>query len=264
MKSKLFILIILVGLVTFTGCDTLRLQKDMNEAKQTQAVVQNDLTERSRQLTTAVSDIVENKKPNLSPEEQVIGILSLEDQRIEGLPIERIDTGELLKRYQENQESFLAEFDKFKTENTNLKQREQKLEVQINALTEALKIEQSRPWYSRLWKWFLGLGISGMILTVILIAVAPQFTIPLIGRFFGWIIKIFPSLVGMIGSVGKDVFDATLKGFQEIREHVKQLPEDAKMSKAELLQLMGKMQEEHNKIPGAEKVVRQRKATLKL
>jgi hypothetical protein len=260
-----YILIIFVFVFFIAGCDTLRLQKDVNEAKATEAKIQNDLTERSRQLTTAVSDIIENKKSDgLNIDEEIIGILSREDQRIEGLPIERLDTDELVTQYIENKDEFLRGFEKFKTENTQLKRREQELEVKINSLTEALEIEKNRPWYSRVKSWFFGLGISGMILTIILCVVAPQFAVPLIGRFFGQIVKIFPSLIGMIGSVGKDIFDATLKGFQNIREDIKNLPDDAKLSKEEVMVLLNKMKEEHDKVPGADKIIRQRKAALKL
>jgi hypothetical protein len=259
------ILIIFVFTIFSTGCDTIRLQRDVSEAKMVEATIQNDLNERSRQLTTAVSDIIENKKSDgLNVDEEIIGILSREDQRIEGLPIERLDTDELVAQYIENKDEFLRGFEKFKTENTQLKQREQELEVKINSLTEALEIEKNRPWYSRVKSWFFGLGISGMVLTIILCIIAPQFTIPLIGRFLSWIVKMFPSLIGMIGSVGKDIFDATLKGFQNIREDVKRLPDDAKLSKSELLELLGKMQKEHDKIPGAGKIVKQRKADLNL
>lgn len=269
MKTKILILIILISVfIPINGCNSIfGLQKDLNETQTERELVQGDLTERSRQLTTAVNDIVETKKENqeLSPEEEVIGILSLEDQRIEGLPIERINTDELLSRYIENQEEFLRDFDRYKNENTELKQREQNLQIEIDSLTKALEIERNRPWWSKLWRWILGLSVPSLILVVIGVIAAPQFTIPLLTRIIRWVVKTVPSLIGFIGVVGVDIFDATIKGFQNVRETVKKLPDDVKLSKQEVMQILdSKMSEEHDKVSKAGDTVRQRKATLKL
>ena len=72
----------------------------------------------------------------------------------------------------------------------------------------------------RVWGWTVGtLGIGGTIALCVLFPPAIPIVMSVVGAVFGWLVKAVPSLVGMLGVVGKSTFDNVVKGVGDARLH---------------------------------------------
>lgn len=224
----------------FTGCQwgskLFSLNKELNETKKEMVSTSGDLGEKSKQLTTAILDIttVAEDSRLLTKEEEVIQVLATEDQRIEGLPIERIQVDILLKLYNDDKKTFEKVVSEYRTANTELLLKTHDLENQIKSLNDQIKLESSKTWFDRFWVWVKGFGITGIIVMILLVIFFP----PLAGRILAFAISMVPSLISFVGLVGKNVFDGVVVGIQGLKTKVSAMKDDEKLSKAEILKLI--------------------------
>lgn len=273
MKAYKIVLLSLSILLFPVGCiTTSKTQRELKDSQINLSTTINDLDERSRQLTTGIHDLYVYKK-EVEPDfftgiDEIGSWLSLEDQRIEGLPIERIDVRELHRQWTGNEKEKAAlnkTLSEFQDQNTFLLKQRDNLQIEINELKNLLEQERNIPWWKKMWKWVFGLSLPSLILVILGVVFAPQFTIPLLGRIVGWIARKIPAFISFAGVVSSSIYDATIKGVQNIKETIKHDPDDKKYTKQEVLQLVNKkLEESHREVPDSEKVVRYRKAKLKL
>jgi hypothetical protein len=240
-------------LVTLSGCwSTLSwFQDDKRDTELKLVKVNTILDERSRELTGAIQDIADAavQPPNTpSVDMQVIQMLATEDNRIEGDPIVRVDVKALLTDLDKAKITIQA----LHEDNTKLLQDRAGYQAHIGYLNEQigqLQKESSNPIKS-LFKWFLGLSTTGIILTVIACIFCPAL-IPFATRFFGSILCMFPKLVGLLGIVGKNALDSTVAALEEIKDNhrsediitttVKEAPHDTTYSKTEVMDMLAKV-----------------------
>jgi len=210
------------------GCHSLwdaQLQSSQTEL----ADVGGDLTERSRQLTAAVLDISgAARQTRPSPEWALIHRLAAEDQRLEGLPIQRLDTTHLLRL---REKALNRALNRYEDQNTTLLLQQRQLHTRIDTLEQKLR---QGGW----WGWLIGcLGVTGVIILAIILF--PSVVLPLLTMFIGWITRVIPGLVGFLGIVSKCAFDSVVLGLQKAREQLKKEP-DRTFTGKEVLDMLDK------------------------
>ncbi len=213
----------LVIVLAFISCSTGRYHKDKAEAEKQQRQIDNDLTERSREYTAAAHDVSKHsldeaklKGVPAEPEMELINMITREDERIEGSPIERWDIKPLLA------DLALAEqkLQEYGNENTQLLKERKDLNVEIEHLNELLKYERSN-WFGNLWRYIKGFSFGGIVMLVAACFICP----PLLGVLAPWIggklVSIFPKLISFFGVVSSKAFDQVMEGVQNIRRNLK-------------------------------------------
>ena len=190
---------------TMTGCSA-----KANVRREATSV----LTESSKQLTTATVDAL-----NLQPTERRDGYtetakrMAEQNQKIQGIPVERIDVGPLVAS---NKLAWELVGQKFAEQNATLaKLRES--EAQLLAMGEKYEEERNRSVVRRIWTWLIGsLGIGGLVA----LAIFCPALIPIFGRILGWIVAKLPSLAGWIGVVSTKAFDNVVLGVEKARQKI--------------------------------------------
>lgn len=288
MKFCNFILLTLV-IACNTGCSLFPSLQDKRDQAETKLnIVNYNLEERSKELTAAIQDtaLSAKKKSEASgepttPEIELITVLSTEDVRIEGEPIERLNITLMLADLSKTKEAL----NKYKAEHIKWLRERQHLDLHIETLNK--KIESSNSsWFDSLLNWFWGLGISGMIICIVLITLFPAIGFPLLQRVLSWLIGIFPKLISLIGVVGNDVVDSIIKGHEEVKKvigdadifkrNLQHHTADKLFTKAEVEKYLdglrdelsksirGKMREQTDSNGKVHKIINQRKVDLKL
>ncbi|MCL5098569.1 MAG: hypothetical protein M1608_13780 [Candidatus Omnitrophica bacterium] len=211
--KKLPYLILTVLLALMAGCihDTAKLVKAQTAAT-TNAVA---LTEESRALTTGVVDALALAPTN--PPTDLAYDMAKRDQQIEGVPTSRIDVPNILAGDQKAAESLEARYrtqESLIAERTSLEAKLKDAEAKLIDLGQKYEAEHNQTVFHRIWAWAIGtLGLGGIIALCIFFPAA----IPLVGKCAAWLIGKIPTLANYLGVVGKDAFDAVVKGVGEFR-----------------------------------------------
>lgn len=223
------------------------------------------IEEKSRQYTKAIRDIAANavSETGGTAHENVILSLSEQDLRIEGLPIESLNIDVLLSIWKEDRKKFESLINQQEKELTTLLQERNDLKIETDSLKRDLEAEQKKGWFSKFISWITGFGITGIVIAIIGLILAPQIFLPLLSALIGWVISFAPQLINFIGLIGKKTFDNVVVAVEEIRTKVKLAPEDKRYTKKEVQDLINEtlrasLNDEEKKI------IEQRKRTLRL
>jgi len=224
-----------------------------------------DLEERDRQLTTAIKDTADHAEQRGSPtsEEQLVQLLAREDQRIEGLPINRLDVKQMLNNIRADREAFEKSLQKYHNENTSLLSSNARLDQENDALQISLTQEKNRSLLGRLWGWLWGFGMTGVIVAVILVVVFPTLGVPLMSYVVNLIVTTVPQLIALFGVVGKKVFDGVIIGVQQISDEISHHPDDKTFTKKEVQEILKKNLRDATD-SAAKAVISHRKHALKI
>jgi len=244
--KNLYVFVMVFLILNLCGCASLLKSRIGTKENKLQAIG-SDIGERSRQLTTAVLDISYYSLSSASnPEIMLINKIALEDQRIEGLPVQKLDTAYLLEISEEKRNK---EFQSYVDQNTTLLLQKRQLKTEISTLEQRLK---SRGFLGRIIRW---VGIPGLI--VALFIFCPGAILPIIS----WLTNKIPGLIGFLGIASKRVVDNVISGVQQAREELKKDPNKTYEAKDVLQMLDQKLSEEQDQSTKA--VVRARKLVRK-
>lgn len=231
---KLYIAGILF-LVALSGC-TLHnpfaptTEQKVDKAKFAKVKVETQIEQQTKQFVTGVKEVLESKEVgSKSKQEQISLDLAEQAERLlGGEPIEKIDVQLLLNLYgsdKEKYERIVREKGKLVTV---LKKNELDHETTIAALEEQLERAKAG---ASIWQRIRHIGISSMILmiagVIALLIFAPN--------VLGWIVSKIPSLVSLFGITSLRVVGNVVKGVQKIRNEFTDLPDDQKLTKADIL-----------------------------
>jgi hypothetical protein len=209
--------LILISLL-LAGCTFKRQSQGKAEAAVTENRVKLD--EESRALTTGVVDVLSDY-PETNWHVELALDLAKKDQQIEGMPVTRIDVGQLLARNENALKALEKRFgyvDTLLGEKRRLEAELKRREAELLEMGRLYEAEKNKSVVKRIWKWTIGtLGIGGIIALCFIFPVV----IPIIGQFFGWVVAKIPALAGMLGVVSKKAFDGVVKGVGNVREKLK-------------------------------------------
>jgi hypothetical protein len=212
-------LMALMALTLFAGQGCTHVGGKMEKARVALENHEEVLKEESRALTTGVVDALALAPK--SPETELAKSLAVADQQIEGLPLKRLPVTEALSG-DTNAVIVIDErvkaIEALRVENARLTEQVRVTEEKLVAM--GVKFEEERNARIRFWSKWLSTGtvlIGGAVALFVFCPVA----LPLVGRFLGWVVGKIPALAGAVGVVGKDAFDAVVRGVGNAREAMK-------------------------------------------
>lgn len=177
------------------------------------------LKEESRALTTGVVDALQMAPT--SPETDLAKSLAVADQEIEGLPLKRLPVSEALSG-DTNAAVMIDErvkaIEALRIENARLAEDVRATEEKLVRM--GVQFEAERNARLKFWtKWLSAgtLAIGGCVALFVFCPVA----LPIVGRLLGWAVGKVPALAGAVGVVGKDAFDAVVRGVGNARDAMK-------------------------------------------
>lgn len=242
---KIRLLVFLIIFIFFVGCksDLEKNAENVNESTAQLSSTELQLEETSRQLTAAIKDISEPSKEktsieNLQIEKEIIHLLATEDLRIEGLPIEKIDTKELIILFSKNKKKLLNRIDIFREDNTELLKQKKFLESRIKNLENALITEKEKGWFSTFIKWFFGLGASGIVILLVLSVVGVPLAPLILTKLVNFLTNKIPQLIGFFGTVSVQIFDSVIEGVENLKSRIDEEPEEKTFTKKEVKKLI--------------------------
>lgn len=199
------------------GCShtTKKMEKARVRLEKHEAVLQ----EESRALTTGVVDALVMAPK--SAETDLAKSLAIADQEIEGLPLKRLPVTEALSGDTTAAVAIderVKAIEALRIENTQLREQVRVTEEKLVRMGE--RFEEKRNQRIRFWSKWLSMGtalIGGCVALFVFCPVA----LPLVGRLLGWAVGKIPALAGALGVVGKDAFDAVVRGVGNAREAMK-------------------------------------------
>jgi len=267
--------LLLLSLVFLSGCRYIPFWPDSakgyEEAKATQEELSVQGEEKSRQLTTAVVEVLEDEpKEIVTPRSRLALSFAQQDQMIEGLPIEPISVESFIDLAISENDKDIKELQKklARLEESVAEFRQTKLinKLEVNARTEELvnkgilyEEEHKKKTWEKVWSWAKGtLGIGGIIALVLL---CPAI-IPIFGQMLGAVVKAIPSLASAFGVAATSTVDALVKGVQQTRKQIKN-GGDGPYTKDEVLSIIDGNLAFHQK-EADEKLVTARKTALSI
>lgn len=178
------------------------------------------ITEQSRALTTAALDVLSVAPTN---QHTVIALdLVRHDQQLEGLPITRIDAASLLAGQSNAWADLQARYryqQQIVTERAAIEAKLAETTARLVDMGKLYEEEKNRGILKRIWRWSVStLGLGGLIA----LCVFCPAVIPIVARFFGWLVSKVPQLAGALGVVSKNTFDNVVRGVGKIREGLKE------------------------------------------
>jgi len=181
------------------------------------------LAEESRALTTGVVDALELARETgpVSAATELARSLAVVDQEIEGLPLKRLPVREALSG-ETNAAVVIGERVKavegLRVEEARLTGELKQKESALLAMGAKFEEERNRR-ITRWTKWSLGgLGLVGGLVALL---VCCPVALPIAGRLLAWVVAKVPSMAGALGVVGKDAFDAVVRGVGAAREEMR-------------------------------------------
>ena len=239
-NTKIFFYLIAISLLLI-GCQNL--QKSFFKAEHNVNAAQSELDERSRQLTTLIVEVAEKErnenqnKTNSSNE--IILVAAKKDQQIEGLPIEKLNTEEIIALYAKDKAALEKKFNEYSSQIEFLQKNKTLAEIQRDKFQSLWQEELNRPWYEKLWDWMLGIALwgggSGIIIIALLSIFVPGFATVLLPWIIGRVIDFFPKLATVFGVVSKKSFDAVIGGYENFKDKWKEMEDDDFVSKKEMI-----------------------------
>lgn len=212
----------------FSGCanwSLFKAKEDLAATRVEVAKVMGAIDERDRQMVTAIKESLEKVDIVSLPNEAqgrvaVARDLSVETERLNGIPIEKIDIQALYdKWYIENRPEYTQNLFILKQDNTDLLKNKHKLEIREQGQIAGVKIlEDKKAASGGFMGWVKGLGITTIIIIVLgFVVLGPAF-IPILGNIVGWIVKKIPQLIGLFRIVSVDIMDQVVDNVQTARD----------------------------------------------
>jgi len=245
-----YVPILFLSVLLFGGCRYnpfwSQASEKYEEVKATQVALSQEETEKSRQLTTAVVDVLGDEPVFIAtPRSKLALEFAQQDQLIEGMPLKPIpvksyielaisdnesDIEKLNNKINDLEES-IAKFRKEKLDNkTDLDAQKEEL-IKLGMLYEE---ENKKKAWEKVWSWAKGtFGITGLII----IAVLCPAIIPIFAQMLGAIVKLIPSLASLFGVAATSTVDAVVKGVQNTRQQFKNGSKDT-YTKEEVLAML--------------------------
>ena len=242
--------ILLLSVLLLSGCRLIPFwpesTEEYEEAKATQVAITQEEEEKSRQLTTAVVEVLHDEPVSkATPRSKLALEFAQQDQLIEGMPLEKIPVQDYIELAVSENEDDIKKLNKkiSDLEESISEFRKEKLENQtvLDARTEELvkkgmiyEEENKKKAWEKVWGWAKGtFGIGGLIALAVLFPAI----IPILGHMVGAVIKLIPSLASALGVVAKSTTDAVIKGVQGTRQHLKTSSQET-YTKAEVIALL--------------------------
>lgn len=248
-----------------SGCSNLP-WFDSAEEKKSNATTQlrineAELDEASKQLTTAIVEAQEGEE-NKNNRDILILELSLLDQQIEGLPIEKLNVDDILKTVSENKAAFDKQIEEARQSLILMQKENVGLRLEVENLNNKLESEKNKSVFDRLSGWFLGLSIPTLIIGILLIVFFPAIGIPMFTAIINWLVSMIPQLIGFFGVVSKKLVDSIIQSVQILRTELKNDP-DGLIKKSDVIKMIdGNLSSKMNK--SDKRIVLERKARLGL
>lgn len=209
--------VLFVCFCALTGCA----HKTNTRARADRALTKSNeqLAEQSRALTTAVVDSLAAAPQN--PPTNLARRFAIANQEIEGLPVHRIPATAALAgdaRAAADIEDRFTEIDSLRAHNKQLAQALRDRDAALMELGTRYEAERNKSLWRRIKTAVAGtLGLGGLIALCILCPAV----IPIVTRALAWLVSKVPQLAGALGVVGKDAFDAVVKGVGQTRDFLK-------------------------------------------
>ena len=229
---KLYIAGILF-LVALSGC-TLHnpfvptTEQKVDKAKFAKVKIGTQIEQQTKQFVTGAKEVLESKEVGSKQEQISLDLVEQAERLLGGEPIEKIDVQLLLDLYDSDKEKYKRIVREKGKLVTVLKKNELDHETTIAALEEQLERAKAG---ASIWQRIRHIGISSMILmiagVIALLIFAPN--------VLGWIVSKIPSLVSLFGITSLRVVGNVVKGVQKIRNEFTDLPDDQKLTKADIL-----------------------------
>jgi hypothetical protein len=211
------LLFLSVCLSSTTGCSHVATNRAHADKALTKS--NDELAEQSRALTTAVVDSLAVAPQN--PPTNLARRFAIADQEIEGLPLQRIPANAALAgdaHAAADIEARFTEINSLRAHNSQLAQALRERDAALMELGTKYEAERSKSLWRRFKTALIGtFGISGLIA----LCVFCPAVIPLLTRAVAWLVAKVPHLAGALGVVGKDAFDAVVKGVGQTRDLLK-------------------------------------------
>lgn len=234
-------------LITLSGCTISNpfeptTEKKIEKAEFTRCKIGAQINQKTRQFVTGVKEVLELKEQRLNElkqeglnkEERISLDLILQAERLlGGEPIEKMDVNSLVVLYGSDKtkpkyERIISEKEKTVT---LLRKNELDNQITIAALEQQLEREKAEDtWWNRIKR----IGISSVILMIIALILLLIFA----PNVLGWLIAKIPSLIFYLGVTSARVVKALVKGVQKARAQIADMPDDTKLNKYEILDMI--------------------------
>ena len=244
-KVVLGVLVLLLG----AGCNSYtfkssRLAKAETQLKEAQSLV----VEKQRQYTTATVDaLTQPGSPSTNANVIVATEYAKGAQTLVGMPKERIDVTATIQQVQERLDRIdasttnlqaevrqvliamtngpVAEMKKDIAQTSALLQKVETLEVKVQQAEDALVSKaayEEKQGVKRFWQktgfWTkIGIIAGGLVALCVFVPAV----IPVLGSLLSWVIGKIPSLISLVGVVGRSTFDAVVEGVGNAKKAVK-------------------------------------------
>ncbi len=193
---------------------------------------QEQLNEKSRELTTGVADALNlvrtNEVSGLSADAVALATdLARQDQRVEGLPLHPLDVVAILRKDAAaiaDLETRVAQTDSLLSERVKLKAELDETRKQLEAMGQQYEKERNSNIVKRMWRW--GTGLFGTAIFIGILVMLGPASLPLIGMALRTLVAKVPKLISFVGVVGKDAFDSAVKGVEEVKAEVKKYKDE--------------------------------------
>lgn len=228
MKRHLFFIVLLIFL---SGCSLFGSSnyREVDKANLIKKRLDVQLSQQVKELVTGTKEVLESiSKAERSPKEQISLDLTVQAERVlGGEPIEKIDVdSELIEPFNSDKGKYNTFIKKRKDLITELKKKELNNDVKIEYLMEKAK---PSPW-DKIKNAFRNSMLLMIVAVIALLIFAPH--------VLAWIVSKIPSLVSLFGITSFRIVKNIVKGVQEVRSELAELPDGEKLDKDEILDLI--------------------------
>ncbi len=212
-------------------------EQKVDKAKFAKLKVETQIEQRTKQFVTGVKEVLESKEIRGKQEQVSLDLAEQAERLLGGEPIEKIDILLLLDLYESDLEKYKQIVREKGEMVTVLKKNELNHETTIAALEQQLKREKAR---SSLWQRIKRAGINSILLMILALIGLLIFAPNVLGWIVSKIVSKIPSLVSLLGITSFRVVRNVVKGVQKVRTELAELPDDQKLNKVEILDLISR------------------------
>ncbi|MEA3346670.1 MAG: hypothetical protein U9Q21_01105 [Candidatus Auribacterota bacterium] len=230
--TALLFLMMLSGCTIHNPFNPTTAQK-VDKAKFAKLRVETEIEQRTKQFVTGTKEILESKEIKSDQEQISLDFIEQAERLLGGEPIEKIDVEILLELYDSDKEKYERIVREKNKIVTVLKKNELNNETTISALEQQLEGEKARSsLWQRIRRTFRNYMLLMILAVILLLIFAPH--------ILAWIISKIPSLVSLFGITSFRIVKNLVKGVQEVRTKLAELPDDKKLDKVEILDLISR------------------------
>lgn len=188
-----------------------------------------ELNEKSKQLNTAAKELIESIPDDYKePQDVIANDLLIHNEKILGVPIEKIDIEHLMQVYADDVERYKKGMIAAENDLTEILKENAGLKANITLLNEQIA---SITWYDKLWDWIVGTSFWTLFWIVAIGGIGTFVMGPLfIPRMLSWLALKIPQLVGWLGITSIKVVKETIDGVQHARAELAKFRDDEMIS----------------------------------